>query len=340
MRNTSSVKVNKIKYDKRQVKQSMICTIVFFSLTVGSNVIMFLNLLDGASDLIMLIFTFIYMCSGPAFFYSGYQLFSAVCYMKRLAKHGYEIPENKKDYEGLLANLPHQESFIPKESYSRSSLVMGILSIGCLVITTLLNVRYVLEWNFMYKEPIAFMVGLQSIFDCLLLVHGVLFFRQVNVGKYKDDVECDNTRKNRTSLPDGILIIAVLLVFSLFAKWTAYSMTDYIFKTRISNDIATAQSVRNALRTVYTEIDSNDSEWKETEQSLLHGVDITTWGTPSDSFQKEMAMVLEISDFSELKDDFYVTDGNAVVYVQLKDGDFFVQILNLNKKVEVEISAP
>ncbi len=337
MESKTSVKACRIKYDKCQIKKSRNCSVIFCILFIA--VFIFLSVMsDSCPVVVQVLFSVVYMCSGPAFLYSGYQFLAGICYIRRLEKNGYEIPDNKKDYDGLLDNLPRKEQMVQKETYGRASLLLGVMgacaTLGCVVC----SVVYVMNWYFM--ESVAFMLAMQSVFDIILLARTVLFFRQINVDKYKDDVVRDETRKNRMCFPEGLLIIVMLLVLSVFAKMTVISMTKYVFKAGISYDTETVQSIREALTTTYTDLAADNSDWEQTEQSLSEGVDITTWGVPCDSFQKEVAMMLEISDFSELKDKFHVTDGPAEVQVKLKNEEFNVQVLNVNKKVEVEISAP
>lgn len=102
MRKSDFAKEGIIRYDQCQQKQSVLCSIVFFVLIVFSCVILYGDYSDTFSDWSMMVLFFVNMCSGPAFIYSVYQLFASVCYIKQLEKQGYEIPKDKKDYNGLL----------------------------------------------------------------------------------------------------------------------------------------------------------------------------------------------------------------------------------------------
>ena len=119
------------------------------------------------------------------------------------------------------------------------------------------------------------------------------------------------------------------------------SMTDYLFKSKVEKSVTDVRHVQQVLSSVYVDMKNRDFDMdgNASVQEMLKGVDITTWGTPKDSFQQEVAAVLGIEDFSELKDDFYAADGDAVVYVKLVDDEICVQILNVYDKVEREIIA-
>ena len=341
---------NEIKFDKRQCRQSAICTIVFLILAVFSYVIVYLEFVDMFPDWLMVLFLFVYVCSGPALLYSVYQLFCAMSYLKRLRKHGYEVPENKKDYDRLLERLPRQEQNNGMEDVQDRNKASFILGICCLIALLLLlgvNIWYITEWYFLNVGELVFLIGLMSVVDIALFIYGIIFFRQTNEKRYKDDVEIDNARKNRMPVPEGILTILILLGISILVKYTAHSMTDYVFKSRISADMETVQNIHQSLTSAYEMMQEKDmyNEWEATKNELVQGVDITTWGVPKDEFQTEVANMLGISDFTELQEEFNTADGAAVVYVKLVEETLVVELKNpvtkvneLEKKIQKECS--
>lgn len=129
-------KAHLIRYDKRQCRQSVICAIVFLILTVVVCLMVYVDVIPIFSDVLMVIVFVLYFCSGPALFYSVYQLISGFSYLRRLQKHGYEIPENKKDYDSLLELLPHQADETmgqgAKEPRNKESLALGICALCAL----------------------------------------------------------------------------------------------------------------------------------------------------------------------------------------------------------------
>ena len=77
--------------------------------------------------------------------------------------------------------------------------------------------------------------------------------------------------------------------------------------------------------------------WEVSRTQLAEGVDITNWGVPQDIYQEKVAAYLEISDFSELKDDFRSAKGDAVLYAKLEKGLIRVSLPNLHKEVRMPI---
>ena len=332
-------KMNLIRFDKCQLRQCTTCTIMFLVLLIVSVVFVHLELLDGVSDAVMVIIMLVYVCSGPALLYSVYQLLSGISYVRRLKKHGYQVPENKKDYDFLLEVLPRAQqtdnSMLTEKKYNKVSCALGICSLLAFMVLCGFNIWFILEWHFLYAGEVVFMVGIMSVVDIVLLVYCMQFFLQMNEQRYKDDVEIDTTRKNRMPLMEGVITVIILLGISVSLKYMAYSTTDYIFESRVSADIATAQSIQQSLIYAYEvmKTDEVDTDWKTTKNELMNGVDITMWGIPGDAFQEEIAQVLGISDFAELQDDFHTAVGNAVVYVKLEDEKFVVELGNPAGKV-------
>lgn len=330
-----------IKYDKCQMKLNLILTVIFGILTVFSWILVLgeSNVLEDATDFAYVVIFFFYVCSGPAFIYTIYQLLSGMSYMYRLKKHGYEVPKDKRQYDSSLEKLPHQQIAddvaTKVKGRNKSSFSLGIVSLGALVILWVCNILYVVEWSFFYEE-IGFMIGFMSVIDIALLVYCVMFFRQANEARYKDDVEIDKSRKNRIPPVEGVLTIFILLSFSVFAKYEAHTLTDYLFKSRVSTDMVLVQSMEQAFDSTYESLEEMDGNVTEmlSANGLMDGVDITTWGVPSNTFQSEVASMLGVSDFLELKDDFYTVEGEAIVYVKWENERFVIELPNQVEKAK------
>lgn len=341
------LKANWIKYDQRQIKILRIMTVLFGILTVLSWIFMFADFdafdksadLIGVLDIVYVVIFCSSVISGPVFLCSLYQLLSGMSYMRRLQQHGYELPEDKRQYDYILEKLPKQQStadVVTKvESRNKHSFMLGVLSLLLLIIFGVCNVLYLVEWSF-YHEEIGFMICMIFVVDIVLLVYSVLFFRQTNEVRYKDDVEIDSNRKNRMPLVEGVLTIMILLCLSVFMKYEAYSLTDYIFKSHVSADQTTVQNIERAFESTYIvaeQLDENAMEYIS-KYNLQEGIDITTWNVPQDAFQSEVASVIGISDFSELRDEFHTVDGDAIVFVRFENGEFIVELQNQVEKAK------
>ena len=159
--------------------------------------------------------------------------------------------------------------------------------------------------------------------------------KQSNKEKYRDDVEPDTTRKERWSLEQLLFTMMILFLLSLFANNTAYSMTNYIFNGMVDYDMVQADTVRRGVIRAITECkDENGTvTCEETYAELCEGVDITTWGVPKDELQALIAESMNVEDFSLMRDDFRLSDGDAQIFVKIADENVTVHLLNPVKEV-------
>ena len=58
-------------------------------------------------------------------------------------------------------------------------------------------------------------------------------------------------------------------------------------------------------------------------------MDITDWGNPQGEFQEDVAAMLYITNFEQLKWEFCSTDGPAVVFVRREGEKIIVELQNL-----------
>lgn len=82
----------------------------------------------------------------------------------------------------------------------------------------------------MGEDAIALFV-LQLIEDAFWIWPICVFYKQMDMRKYKDDVELDSSRKNRFDIVNGLALIIILGVIALGIKYTAHSMTAYIYRS-------------------------------------------------------------------------------------------------------------
>lgn len=288
-------------------------------------------------------FVLIILC---AYYWGGKQ------YLKRLHKFGYVVPERSKDYDDLLERLPKAEvKQIDWEPYNRRSKVFWMLCMVTFVAMLTVNVWYYCSWSFM-KDNAIFMVVVLVVADLFWLFAALRFRKQMNNDAYKEDVEIDKNRKNRMSLEYAVLLMVIMLLLTGFVKTTAHNMTKYIYNSWVDADRSEVRKIQSALEQVYDELVSNNAEqesgdsknegtmldnWEVSRTQLAEGVDITNWGVPQDIYQEKVAAYLDISDFSELKDDFRSAKGDAVLYAKLEKGLIRVSLPNLHKEVSMPI---
>ncbi len=352
-----------IKYDKRSVRLlaigAILCAIVF-----GVSVGLMASDMDfwGKSSFSQWGFIAVlygFFLGAALFLWCICRLFMGIAYLKRLERYGYEVPMDRKEYGYLLEHLPlknvtvemtrwseredtEAESFWENmEAYpiSKTSKILSILSVLAMIVMVGLSFYYWYSWYFMDDDTIVMFV-LLLIADVFWLVPILFFRKQMDGQKYKDDVEIDATRKNRMSLPGGILLILMLVGIALMIKNAASSMTEYVFKTCLSEDQKRVGEIQDALEVVFVEMQQySNPSWENSLEDMQAGVDITTWGAPQDDFQLRVAECLGIIDFSLLRKEFRTTDGPAVVYVKLEGDTFIVQLVNVYPAADREIIA-
>lgn len=349
----------RIKYDKRQVRKYSVGAVITgiiwaVSLVLMNKEVYWENSTFGIVLMVMALYGL--LLGGLLFALFVYLLLAGIFYLKRLEKYGYEVPEDKRSYEGVLEQVPRyyvqgQNAYVMSGENSqvenlcpdlpKYNKISKCLMYICILASLLLlgwNFYFLYKWYFMGDDTIVLFV-LLLIAD-LLWIFPIWFFRnQMNPRKFKDDVEIDAGRKERMDIISGLLLIVVLVGVALIIKNTAYNMSEYVFKSWMIEDQKKIGDIHSALEVFYLDpaVAANDENWEEIKCRLEEGVDITDWGAPEGEFQESLAKCLDIADFSQLKEAFYSTDGPAIVYVKQENGDFTVQLLNLYPAADREI---
>lgn len=332
-----------IKYDERSVKIYGTLTVA----TVGYFLLALLwtskdRLAAESSDLdlvldILALFGLYFGIVGTV--YLGYHWINAMFYLKRLEKYGYEVPENYKEYM-ILERLPkrYDMPLVETQEYHMGSKILVILTVLTAAIMLAFTGYYFYKWSFMDDARV--MLVVQLVVDALWLIPISVFYKQMDIQKYKDDVVVDIARKPRMNLVSGILLLMVLILMASFVKISAHSMTRYVYVSRMQVDRQRLEEIHNALETASYEMKlfySDYPGWAELEESMREGVDITTWGAPEGYFMEQVAGILQIADFDQLKEEFLSTDGPAVVYVKLEGDDIMVELQNLFPVTDKEV---
>lgn len=335
-----------IKYDKRSVKvyrTLLLITVVYFLLSLFCMFTGIPSIGNAKLEAVLITVVLYGLYFGViGILYLGYQWISAVFYLKRLEKYGYEVPENRKEYE-IVERLPKKENVVQVQTqgYHRGSKILTGLSVLVAAVMLLLTGYYFYRWSFIGENAQAMLV-MQLIADAFWLIPIAIFRKEMNLQKYKDDVEIDITRRTRKNVVSGVLLIILLVLVALYVKATAHSMTKYIYVSRMETDRRRLYEIHDILEITSCEMQlycGDDSDWLEALESMRAGVDITNWGIPEGYFQETVANVLGITDFSSLKEEFLSAKKPAVVYVKLENDDIIVELRNLYSVTEREVIA-
>lgn len=335
-----------IKYDTRSVKvyrTLLLITVVYFLLSVFCMFTDISSIGNAKLEEVIIAVALYGLYFGViGTLYLGYQWISAVFYLKRLEKYGFQVPENRKEYE-IVERLPKKENVVPvqEQDYHKGSKILTELSVLVAVIMLGLTGYYFWKWSFL-GENANFMLVVQLIADAFWLIPIAIFRKEMNLQKYKDDVEIDITRRTRKNVVSGILLILLFVMVALYVKAIAHSMTKYIYVSQMQKDRDRLYEIHDVLEIASCEMDSlfkDDPDWAATLESMKAGVDITTWGIPEGRFQEQVAKVLGITDFSTLKEEFLSAKKPAVVYVKLENDDIIVELRNMYPAADREVIA-
>ena len=329
-----------IKYDKHSVKHYGILTgiaVVCFGFAW-----MYLEPIGIESRVNVVLFMsalLVLFLGGVATIWGTIHWINGIFYLKRLEKQGYEVPENRKEYM-ILERLPKRdtEPRVEEKGYHKGSKVLACLTILVAAIMLVFSVYYFCKWWFIEFSPVFLIIQLFA--DALWLLPISMFRKQMDLQKYKDDVEVDITRNTRMNGVSGTLLLIVLILAAFYVKSYCYNWTRCEFEIRLEIDGNRLEEIHDALEPACFEMIlfySAYPGWAELEESMRAGVDITTWGTPKGYFQEQVADTLGISDFNELQEEFLSTNGQVGVYVKLEDNNIIVELRNVYPAAEKEL---
>lgn len=311
----------KIKYDRLTNKILLIVTIISGLFAIMGILCLFIELEDSG----LLVLAGLYL-GGGLFLFSGLNLLEGLCYTHRLKLHGYEVPYNKRDYNNNLRNVPCNQIQNKKESGKRESGLLFLIFISIWLIANIWNIYYVTHWYRYVDTTATFLLCMQTVFDLYWLISAIVFFRQMNMEKYRDDVETDDARKERTPVEKGIFHCAVMLVLMVIIKTMIVNASDYIFHSRAEHDQAFLETMQGQISmAIQEETLIRDSV---SYQKMTEGCYLSDWGEPEDEFSRFVAESLGLSDFSELEDKIYNSDGKPEVYVKIDEGKVYIRMDN------------
>lgn len=110
---------------------------------------------------------------------------------------------------------------------------------ACFVLFLVVDVMYLIKWHFMkghfMKDICTFLFTVCLVLDSVWLILAVIMWRQRNTEKYRDDVECDKTRKERLNLENIIVFAIFWAIVCAVACIQAVTTTKYMDKVQREN---------------------------------------------------------------------------------------------------------
>ena len=215
----------KIKFDNITAKTAKYCAFIFTVLLLIGLFFSFLEIPGTEVFYIMAVYTGV-LVGLPCYVV----LFAAKLYFARLRAYGYEIPENKKTYGNNLNNLPKTHG-AGSSLFAKHSRMGMWMYFAFFVLFLVVDVMYLIKWHFM-KDICTFLFTVCLVLDSVWLILAMILRRQRNTVKYRDDVECDKTRKERLNLENIIVFAIFWAIVCTVACIQAVTTTKYMDKVQ------------------------------------------------------------------------------------------------------------
>lgn len=233
----------KIKFDNITAKTAKYCALIFTVLLLIGLVFSFLEIPGTEVFYIMAVYTGV-LVGLPCYVV----VLAAKLYFARLQAYGYEIPENKKTYGNNLNNLP-KTCEAGSSLFAKHSRIGMWMYFACFVLFLVVDVMYLIKWHFM-KDICTFLFTVCLVLDSVWLILAIILRRQRNTEKYRDDVECDKTRKERLNLENIIVFAIFWAIVCALVSNLAVSTTKYMYKTQMGDKQVAASEFKMADNTV------------------------------------------------------------------------------------------
>lgn len=224
---------NCIAYDlldqKRSLGISAICTAIYLFFAVVMRA-----WTSGVLDLDVAIYS---VAGAPIFFVacvvSWLIYLDIALYLKRLKKHGYDVPADKRQYHNSLLALPRT---LPTYQETLGNSMESILAAAAFLLT---SIGVVVSAASLYIKYAAFDIKYFGLFgNTLLLSYGLIrafmFWRQRLNSKYRDDVEMDKNRKQRKPFSKALMELSVYLCTIVMGTLVLYMGSEVIYHARMN----------------------------------------------------------------------------------------------------------
>ena len=229
----------KIKFDNITAKTAKYCALIFTVFLLIGLIFSFLEIPGTEVFYIMAVYTGV-LVGLPCYVV----VLAAKLYFARLRAYGYEIPDNKKIYGNNLNNLPKTRE-AGSSLFAKHSRIGMWMYFACFVLFLAVDVMYLIKWHFM-KDICIFLFTVCLVLDSVWLILAIILRRQMNPEKYRDDVECDKTRKERLNLENIIVCAIFWAIVCAVACIQAVTTTKYMDKVRMEDAQVAASELKMA----------------------------------------------------------------------------------------------
>lgn len=141
----------------------------------------------------------------------------------------------------------------------RIHMILAIFHLLVFVFANVWNIYYIIRWYQYVEDNAVFLLCVQIILDLGWFIAAIVYFRQRDNEKYRDDVEVDSSRKERSGIEKGILTGLVVLTVTVFIKAMVVNISDYVFHSRQAKDQGTIEDIQSCISAAYFAMNQNDA---------------------------------------------------------------------------------
>ncbi len=274
---------NPIRYDKKARKDWLIRLVISGTIIALFIILLLIESLLSFADALLIVFAVLSVAlyiAVPFFVISVVALIDSSVYLARLKKNYFEVPEDKKLFDRELAKLPRSGQV--ENAYVRDSKIGALLSIICYIVFVIVDICYVVKWTRLGENDSVFLFVVMMMFHLIFVIFAVVLFKQKDTSRYVDETDLRDQRKCRISITRAIAILLIISIISSIGVTMAFSMTDYIYKSRNGHYDKTIDEFKDKATMTVSSKDLQDGKWNDRITNTEKGENLS----PELSFDK------------------------------------------------------
>ena len=211
----------KIQYDRRIMRMILIAAVVISVPTLGGMIfgVFFDDMVSTLGD-VMMVTSVITFCPMAGLWLA---CLDARLYLRELAKAGYEVPDDRRKYNGVLKNLPRVcEPYSITDGRDRDSVISAFITAVCALCFVAVVIKYYVKWWRLLPG-----VAIPGICLCVVavfwMVGAAVYYRQSDNRRYRGRFEPVDDRKVRPYLFKKIMTVLLAGLVSVIFDMAMFS---------------------------------------------------------------------------------------------------------------------
>ena len=232
----------KIQYDRRIMRIILIAAVVVSVPTLAGMIcgVFFDDMVSTFGD-VMVVTSVITFCPMAGLWLA---CLDSWLYLRELAKAGYEVPDDRRKYNGVLENLPRRcEPYSITDGRDRESVISACITAACALCFVAVVIKYYVKWWRLIQG-----VTIPGICLCVIAIFwvagAVVYYRQADNRRYRGRFELEDERKVRTYLFKKIMTVLLAGLVSVIFDMAMFSAAGYIAGAQVEASVENVESVR------------------------------------------------------------------------------------------------